>query len=126
MSRRRVCCPAMAYGDQHSIDCITIAREQPGAMANAAGDVFYPDNAEDAAWFAKEEGAKFLVTTNDRDKQADEIEPALGELLDGMLPGECGCGAFDGRAIVDQTARAMVAAGWVKPQKVPRSRGVHR
>lgn len=33
------------------------ARTVPGAMVNAAGDVFYPDDSDDAAWFAEEHGA---------------------------------------------------------------------
>ena len=33
------------------------ARTVPGAMVNAAGDVFYPDGPDDAAWFAQEHKA---------------------------------------------------------------------
>lgn len=47
----------------HDIDCATVAETQPHAMVNDAGDVFYPDNAEDAQWFAREHGARPLRAT---------------------------------------------------------------
>jgi hypothetical protein len=34
--------------------------DQPNAMANDAGEAFYPDSAEDAEWFAVEHGARFV------------------------------------------------------------------
>lgn len=34
--------------------------DQPNAMVNDAGEAFYPDDPEDAAWFANEHGARFV------------------------------------------------------------------
>lgn len=48
-------------GDRHSITCPVVASTQPNAMVNARGDVFYPDSAEDAAWFTAEHGARSRV-----------------------------------------------------------------
>lgn len=42
------------------IDSPEVAAECPDGMINAAGDVFYPDNPEDAAYFAERHGAKPL------------------------------------------------------------------
>lgn len=40
------------------------AQGVPGAMVNELGDVFYPDDEEDAAWFAREHGA-WVITAAD-------------------------------------------------------------
>ena len=53
-------CTCYAMTDLHDIDCATVAATQPHAMVNDAGDVFYPDNAEDAEWFAREHDARPL------------------------------------------------------------------
>lgn len=42
------------------IDSPAVAATQPHAMVNDAGDVFYPDSPEDAAWFAAEHNARPL------------------------------------------------------------------
>lgn len=34
--------------------------DQRNAMVNDAGEAFYPDGPEDAAWFANEHGARFV------------------------------------------------------------------
>lgn len=47
--------------DMWSLD---YARTVPGAMINASGDVFYPDNPEDATWFAEEHGAWPITAAN--------------------------------------------------------------
>lgn len=48
----------------HDMWSLEYAQEVPGAMVNAAGDVFYPDGPEDAAWFAEEHGA-WVITAAD-------------------------------------------------------------
>jgi len=47
----------------HSITCMVEAATQPHAMIDDHGGVYYPDNAEDAAWFAEMQGARFLNPT---------------------------------------------------------------
>jgi hypothetical protein len=42
------------------IDCMAVASDTPHAMANDAGDVFYPDNEDDALWFADQHDARPL------------------------------------------------------------------
>lgn len=42
------------------VTSLEAAVEQPHAMVNEDGDVFYPDSAEDAAWFAREHAARPL------------------------------------------------------------------
>ncbi len=42
------------------VDSIEFARTQPHAMIDDLGQVFYPDNDEDAAEFAREHGARYL------------------------------------------------------------------
>lgn len=54
-------CGRAGTAGAHAIDCMIVAAEQPNAMTNAAGDVFYPDNAADAAVFAQDHGAVFLA-----------------------------------------------------------------
>lgn len=41
-----------------SIHDPAVAAQQPNAMVNVDGDVFYPDNPEDAQWFAAEHDAR--------------------------------------------------------------------
>ena len=45
----------------HRIDCLTVAATQPGTMINDDGEVFYPDDDEDAAYFAEHHSAYLLV-----------------------------------------------------------------
>lgn len=45
-------------GALHSIICMTATVGQPHAMVDADGGVFYPDNREDAEWFAEHQGAR--------------------------------------------------------------------
>lgn len=47
-------------GRWHAIDCATVAATQPHVMVNDDREVFYPDGPEDAAYFAREHGARFL------------------------------------------------------------------
>lgn len=56
-------CTCGAVGELHSITCLWEAWTQPHAMVNDHGEVFYPDNAEDAAHFAEHEGARPLHGT---------------------------------------------------------------
>jgi hypothetical protein len=45
---------------QPEVDSIEVARTQPHAMIDDLDQVFYPDNDEDAAEFAREHGARLL------------------------------------------------------------------
>lgn len=60
MSERREPCPHCGHAPLHSITCIVEARTQPHAMVNDHGEIFYPDDIEDALAFAREEGARPL------------------------------------------------------------------
>lgn len=42
----------------HAITCMTVARECPYAMVDEQGDVYYPDNPDDADHFRDAYGAK--------------------------------------------------------------------
>lgn len=44
----------------HTITCAVVAAQQPHAMTNDAGEVFYPDNPEDARLFAAGHDARPL------------------------------------------------------------------
>lgn len=44
--------------DLPRIDSLEVARSQAHAMVTDSGDVFYPDDEEDARWFAEEHGAR--------------------------------------------------------------------
>jgi hypothetical protein len=55
-----VACTCHASTSLHGIDCHQVAAAQPNAMVNDVGDVFYPDNPADAAWFASEHDARPL------------------------------------------------------------------
>lgn len=46
--------------DLPRVDSLETALQQAHAMANDSGDVFYPDNEEDARWFAKEHDGRPL------------------------------------------------------------------
>ncbi|HEY6115917.1 MAG TPA: hypothetical protein VI172_08165 [Candidatus Dormibacteraeota bacterium] len=46
--------------DLPQIDSMSVASQQPNAMVNDAGEVFYPDNDEDARLFAAEHGARYI------------------------------------------------------------------
>jgi hypothetical protein len=46
--------------DLPQIDSAEVARHQPNAMVNDAGEVFYPDSDDDAHWFAEQHGARYL------------------------------------------------------------------
>jgi len=46
--------------DKPKIDALEAAQSSPNAMVNARGDVFYPDDGTEAAWFAIEHGARPL------------------------------------------------------------------
>lgn len=50
-------CTCGTRGPLHSIVCMGVAAAQPHAMVNDAGEVFYPDDPDDAAWFAEQHGA---------------------------------------------------------------------
>lgn len=41
-------------------ESLEVTLSQPHAMVNAQGEVFYPDDEEDARWFADEHGARPL------------------------------------------------------------------
>lgn len=45
---------------RHSVTCLTVAATQPNAMIDDDGDVYYPDNPEDADHFALHYGARPL------------------------------------------------------------------
>lgn len=47
-------------GGLHSIVCMTVAADQPHAMVDDHGDVYYPDNEDDAAVFIEHHGARWL------------------------------------------------------------------
>lgn len=47
----------------HGITCMTAAVGQPHAMVGDDGAMFYPDDAEDAAYFAEHHGARPLDPT---------------------------------------------------------------
>lgn len=49
--------PDCGCPDRCRVDCPTVAASQPHAMVNDAGEVFYPDGPEDAAYFAEHHGA---------------------------------------------------------------------
>ena len=53
-------CTCGASTSLHDVDCLTVAATSPNAMINDAGDVFYPDNPDDAEWFAWEHDARPL------------------------------------------------------------------
>lgn len=53
-------CTCGASTSLHDVECMTAAVTQRNAMVNSAGEVFYPDDPEDAAWFAIEHGAQPL------------------------------------------------------------------
>lgn len=57
--------PACTCGGQdvHSLHCLAVAATQPHAMINDSGEVFYPDNADDADFFAREHGARPVTAT---------------------------------------------------------------
>ena len=46
--------------DLPQIGSMDVARQQPHAMVNDEGEVFYPDSDEDARWFAAEHGARYI------------------------------------------------------------------
>lgn len=49
--------------DLPRIDSLEVAAQQPNAMVNDAGEVFYPDGPEDAEWFARKHGARLMSDT---------------------------------------------------------------
>jgi hypothetical protein len=51
---------AEAQLDLPSVHSAAAAADQPHAMINDAGDMFYPDGPEDAAEFNREHGARFV------------------------------------------------------------------
>ena len=53
-------CTCGASTSLHDVDCLKVAATQPHAMINDAGDVFYPDDASEAEWFAREHDARPL------------------------------------------------------------------
>jgi hypothetical protein len=62
------------------------ARTVPGAMVNTAGDVFYPDGPDDAAWFAEEHGA-WPITGADPGPvwNGEETDPWLAPRMDAAV-----------------------------------------
>lgn len=53
-------CTCGSFTSLHGIECMLVAADQPNVMVNDAGEVFYPDNADDAARFAAEHDAYLL------------------------------------------------------------------
>jgi hypothetical protein len=51
-------CTCGASTSLHDVDCLKVAATQHNAMINDAGEVFYPDGPDDAAWFAREHDAR--------------------------------------------------------------------
>lgn len=51
--------------DLPSVHSLAVAAQQPNAMVNDEGDVFYPDGPEDAEWFAREHGARPMTMTEE-------------------------------------------------------------
>ncbi len=51
-------CTCGATDDRHAITCFTVAWTQPHAMHNLAGEVFYPDSADDARDLARDFDAR--------------------------------------------------------------------
>lgn len=49
--------PLCNCSGRHRIDCLTTAALTPHALVNNEGEVFYPDNDEDAAYFTEHHGA---------------------------------------------------------------------
>lgn len=46
--------------DLPRIDSLQATAQQPHAMTNDQGEVFYPDSDEDAQWFTEQHGARPL------------------------------------------------------------------
>lgn len=63
------------------IGSIEVARRYPNAMINDAGEVFYPDSDEDAAWFRAEHGARLIVAAEGPVWDGEGIDPWLPERL---------------------------------------------
>lgn len=57
------CTCRAAAGALHSICCLISAATQPHAMIDDDGDVYYPDNPDDAQHFADAYGARMLDPT---------------------------------------------------------------
>ncbi len=51
-------CGCSCSPERHRTDCIERINQQPNAMWNAAGEVFYPNSLDDADRFAKEHDAR--------------------------------------------------------------------